>query len=99
MGGEGPYVEFASDELNLRDLNVERLSDKELEAAYSRARTFLLSVKSRLEDEHGWKASNLANESVRLAIFPCFAYTRGLELTVPWYLHNFVTGPTVFRHK
>ena len=57
MGGEGPYVRFDPAYRSASwasHTGLIPLNDEELEAAYSRAKDFLMDKKRELVNAHGW---------------------------------------------
>ena len=57
MGGEGPYVRFDTAYRSgswAGHTGLAPLNDEELEAAYSRAKDFLMDKKRELVNVHGW---------------------------------------------
>ena len=68
MGGEGPYVRFDPAYHSgpwASHTGLTLLNDEELEAAYSRAKDFLMDKKRELVDVHGWSVVQPEDDGVR----------------------------------
>jgi hypothetical protein len=66
MGGEGPYVRFdpQSRAFWASHTGLAVLDDEELDAAYSRARQFIIQSKEVLVTEHGWEEAGVEDGKV-----------------------------------
>ncbi|TFY75167.1 hypothetical protein EWM64_g8844 [Hericium alpestre] len=68
MGGAGPYIDLTPEDLPkwAKSLGIPHVSLDELEAAYARAREFILDKKKLMESDFGWTAEDATTDLFRI---------------------------------